>query len=573
MRKLSQFGGCFPENIGGRAECQHNRRITTLVEVRNNLNYKVNKLPTDVCGSPMLAGDPSCLILPRLQAFLMKQEIFINCSPQESRIAIIEDGFLAEFLIERKEEMGIAGNIYKGKVSRVLPGMQAAFVDIGMEKAAFLHASDFSSVPEDVQLIASPGEDVEVEALPKRVPRHRLPLEKQLSRDEAILVQVAKDPLGTKGARVTSHISLPGRYMVFMPGTKHIGISRRIESEEERKRLKEIAESVLTEDGGFILRTASEERSKREIQRDLRFLRILWRRLQQKAEKAAAPALIHQDLDLIARTIRDFFTADTEQVVIDSAKDHRRIMDFIRQFMPRLKAKIVLYSGTEPLFDRHGIEEKITKALDRRVWLRSGGYIIIERTEALTAIDVNTGRFVGKRNQEETIVRTNLEAAQEVVRQLRLRNVGGIIIIDFIDMEKESNRKKVYDALRDALKKDKARSNILKISELGLVEMTRQRTRESLENQLLSPCPHCDGRGRIKSSVTIAYDLLRAIKKQQTNLENGKNIVVRLHPDVANFLYDEKNNSLENLEREINRRIIIKVSQELRHDQYEITES
>jgi ribonuclease G len=554
-------------------ECQHNGEITTLVEVRNNLLYKIKELPMDVCGSPMLAGDPSCATLPRLQAFLMKQEIFINSSPQESRIAIIEDGLLAEFLIERKEEMGIAGNIYKGKVSRVLPGMQAAFVDIGMEKAAFLHASDFSSVPEDVQLIGSPGEDVEVEAPPKRVSHHRLPLEKQLSRDEAILVQVAKDPLGTKGARVTSHISLPGRYMVFMPGTKHIGISRRIESEEERKRLKEIAESVLNEHGGFILRTASEGRSKREIQRDLRFLTILWRRLQQKAEKAPAPSLIHQDLDLIARTIRDFFTADTEQVVIDSAKDHRRIMDFVRQFMPRLKTKIVLYSGADPLFDRHGIEEKITKALDRRVWLRSGGYIIIERTEALTAIDVNTGRFVGKRNQEETIVRTNLEAAHEVVRQLRLRNVGGIIIIDFIDMEKESNRKKVYDALRDALKKDKARSNILKISELGLVEMTRQRTRESLENQLLSPCPHCDGRGRIKSSVTVAYDLLRAIKKQQTNLENGKNIVVRLHPDVANFLYDEKNNSLENLEREINRRIIIKVSQELRHDQYEIAES
>ena len=503
----------------------------------------------------------------------MKQEIFINSTPQESRIAIIEDGLLAEFLIERKEEMGIAGNIYKGKVSRVLPGMQAAFVDIGMEKAAFLHASDFSSVPEDVQLITSPGEDVEVEAVPKRVPHHRLPLEKQLSRDEAILVQVAKDPLGTKGARVTSHISLPGRYMVFMPGTKHIGISRRIESEEERTRLKEIAESVLTKHGGFILRTASEGRSKREIQRDLRFLTILWRRLQKKAEKAAAPSLIHQDLDLIARTIRDFFTADTEQVVIDSAKDHRRIMDFVRQFMPRLKPKIVLYSGAEPLFDRHGIEEKIAKVLDRRVWLRSGGYIIIERTEALTAIDVNTGRFVGKRNQEETIVRTNLESAQEVVRQVRLRNVGGIIIIDFIDMEKESNRKKVYDALRDALKKDKARTNILKISELGLVEMTRQRTRESLENQLLSPCPHCDGRGRIKSAVTVAYDLLRAIKKQQANLENGKNILVRLHPDVANFLYDEKNNSLENLEREINRRIIIKVSQELRHDQYEIAES
>jgi ribonuclease G len=504
----------------------------------------------------------------------MKQEIFVNSSPQESRIAIVEDGLLAEFLIERKEEMGIAGNIYKGKVSRVLPGMQAAFVDIGMEKAAFLHASDFSSVPEDVQLIGAPGEDVEIEApSPKRLSHRRLPLEKQLSRDEAILVQVAKDPLGTKGARVTSHISLPGRYMVFMPGTKHIGISRRIESEEERKRLKEIAGSLLTGDGGFILRTASEGRSKREIQRDLGFLTRLWRRLQKRAEGAAAPSLIHQDLDLITRSIRDFFTPDTEQLVIDSSKDYRRVMDFVGQFMPRLKSKIVLYSGAESLFERHGIEEKIERALDRRVWLRSGGYIIIERTEALTAIDVNTGRFVGKRNQEETIVKTNLEAAQEVVRQLRLRNVGGIIIIDFIDMEKESDRKKVYDALKDALKKDKARTNILKISELGLVEMTRQRTRESLENQLLSPCPHCDGRGRIKSSVTVAYDLLRAIKKQQTSVENGKNIVVRLHPDVANFLYDEKNNSLENLEREINRRIIIKVSQELRHDQYEIAES
>src|SRR5205809_1580395 len=503
----------------------------------------------------------------------MKQEIYINSTPQESRIAIMEDGQLAEFLIERKADMGVAGNIYKGKVARVLPGMQAAFVEIGMEKAGFLHASDFSTEPEDVQILSSSGEDVEFEEAPKPPPSRRLPLEKQISRGEEILVQVAKDPLGTKGARVTSHVSLPGRYMVFMPGTKHIGISRRIESEEERKRLKEIAQSLGTENGGFILRTASEGRSKREIQRDLRFLTKLWKRIQQKAETVAAPALIHQDLDLITRTIRDFFTPDTERVVIDSAKDHRRIVDFVRQFMPRLRSKIVLYSDSEPLFDRIGIEEKIEKALDRRVWLRSGGYIIIERTEALTAIDVNTGRFVGKRNQEETIFKTNLEAAQEVVRQLRLRNVGGIIIIDFIDMEKEANRKKVYEALRETLKKDKARTNILKISELGLVEMTRQRTRESLENQLLSPCPHCDGRGRIKSSVTIAYDVLRAIKKQQANLQDGKNIIVRLHPDIANFLYDEKNHSLDNLEREINRKIIIKVSQELRHEQYEITPS
>jgi ribonuclease G len=503
----------------------------------------------------------------------MKREIFINSTPQESRIAIMEDGILAEFLVERKQERGIAGNLYKGKVARVLPGMQAAFVEIGMEKAGFLHASDFFDIPEDVQLIASSGDEVEFEDPPKPPPSaRRLPLEKRISAGEEILVQVAKDPLGTKGARVTSHVSLPGRYMVFMPNTKHIGISRRIEGEEERKRLKEIAHWLGTADGGFILRTACEGRSKREIQRDLRFLTKLWKRIQQKAETAAAPVIIHQDLDLITRTIRDFFTPDTEKVVVDSAKDHRRIVDFVRNFMPRLRSKIVLYSDSEPLFDRYAIEEKIEKALDRRVWLRSGGYIIIERTEALTAIDVNTGRFIGRRNQEETIFKTNFEAAQEVVRQLRLRNVGGIIIIDFIDMEKEANRKKVYEALKDALKKDKARTNILKISELGLVEMTRQRTRESLENQLLSPCPHCDGRGRIKSSVTIAYDVLRAIKKQQMNLENGKNIIVRLHPDVANFLYDEKNNSLDNLEREINHKIIIKVSQELRHEQYEISQ-
>ncbi len=504
----------------------------------------------------------------------MKQEILINSTPQESRIAIMEDGVLAEFLIERKEEMGVAGNIYKGKVARVLPGMQAAFVDIGMEKAGFLHASDFYDVPSDVQIIAASGDDADFTDPPKPPPpSRRLPLEKRISSGEEILVQVAKDPLGTKGARITSHVSLAGRYMVFMPGTKHIGISRRIESEEERKRLKEIAQSLGCDDGGFILRTACEGRSKREIQRDLGFLAKLWKRIQKKAETSESPALIHQDLDAITRAIRDFFITDTEQVVIDSAKDHRRIVEFVRQFMPRLKAKVVLHSDKEPLFDRYGVEEKIQKALERRVWLRSGGSIVIERTEALTAVDVNTGRFVGKRNQEETIFRTNMDAVHEVVRQLRLRNVGGIIIIDFIDMEKEANRKKVYDALKESLKKDKARTNILKISELGLVEMTRQRTRESLENQMLSPCPHCEGRGRIKSAVTIAYEVLRAIKKQQAATEDGKNIVVRLHPDVANFLYDEKNHSLENLEREINRRVVIKASQELSHQHYEITAS
>jgi ribonuclease G len=582
VMKTIFFGGVYPEY----AKWAQNdirpvarQRETILLEVTSVLLYKqfhwlAGLFPVTDCGFIEILAIPARRESTVVRSTFMKQEILINSTPQESRIAIMEDGVLAEFLIERKEEMGIAGSIYKGKVSRVLPGMQAAFVDIGMEKAGFLHASDFYEIPGDVQIIAESGDEAELTEPPKPLPAsHRLPLEKRISSGEEILVQVAKDPLGTKGARVTSHISLPGRYMVFIPGSKHIGISRRIESEEERKRLKEIARSLGTEEGGFILRTACEGLSKRELQRDLRFLTILWNRIQKKAETSPAPALIHQDLDSISRAIRDFFTNETEQVVIDSAKDHRRVVEFVRQFMPRLKSQIVLHTDKEPLFDRYGIEEKVQKALERRVWLRSGGYIIIERTEALTAIDVNTGRFVGKRNQEETILRTNMDAVHEVVRQLRLRNAGGIIIIDFIDMEKEANRKKVYDALKEALKKDKARTNILKISELGLVEMTRQRTRESLENQMLSPCPHCEGRGRIKSAVTVAYEVLRAIKRQQAAIDDGKNIVVRLNPDVANFLYDEKNNSLENLEREINRRVIIKASQELSFQQYEITAS
>ena len=500
----------------------------------------------------------------------MKQDIFINCTPQESRIAIMEDGSLAEFLIERRQDRGIVGNIYKGKVARVLPGMQAAFVDIGLDKAAFLHVSDFSTGPEDVSpLLTGSDEEIVFEGA-KPSSHRRLPIERQLFRGREILVQVAKDPLGMKGARITSHISLPGRYLVFMPTTHHIGISRRIDDDKERKRLKEIALSLLTDKGGFILRTACEGLSKREIQRDLGFLTKLWQRIQKEAD-SAAPFLIHQDLDLIARTVRDFFTRDTHQVFIDHIKEYRRILDFVGQFMPRLKSKITLYTQAEPIMDHYGVEEKIVKALERKVWLHSGGYITIERTEALTAIDVNTGRFVGKRNQEETILKTNLEAAQEIVHQLRLRNIGGIIIIDFIDMEKEANRKKVYEAMKEAIKRDKARTNILKISELGLVEMTRQRTRESVENMLLSACPYCEGRGRIKSHTTIAFEILRAIKKEKIHLGDGKRIMVRLHPEIANFLYDEETHSLDYLEREINQKVIVKVDHDLPHEKYEIS--
>jgi ribonuclease G len=501
----------------------------------------------------------------------MKREIVVNATPQECRIAILENGTLAEMFIERKQERGLVGNIYKGKVARVLPGMQAAFVDIGLEKAAFLHASDISPVPEEVSKIVTGTDEEIVFEEAKPAPHHYVPIDRQLSPGQEILVQVAKDPLGMKGARITSHVSLPGRYMVFLPTAKHGGISRRIEDEKERTRLKEIAQALSMEKGGFILRTACEGRSKREIQQDLRFLTKIWQRIQHKAASATAPALIHQDLDLIVRTVRDFVTPETQQVLIDSPKEYRRVQDFVRQFMPRSKSTIVRYEGTDPIMDHFGVEAMIAKALERKVWLRSGGYITIEHTEGLVAIDVNTGRFVGKRNQEETVLRTNLEAAHEVVRQLRLRNIGGIIIIDFIDMEKASNRKKVYEALKDAIKEDKARTKILRISELGVVQMTRQRTRESLEQQLLGPCPYCEGRGRIKSRATIAYEILRAVKKETAHIENGKRIMLRIHPDIANFLYDEENHSLDILEREINQKIIIKVSELLHHEKYEIS--
>lgn len=498
------------------------------------------------------------------------RKIFINYTPKETRVSIMEHNSLAEFLVEREQEKGFVGNIYKGKVSRVLPGMQAAFVDIGLEKAGFLHVSDLSGSSQEISyFLEGNEEDIPSEQTP---PSHssRLPIEQQLHPEQQILVQASKDPLGMKGARITSHISLPSRYLVYMPTMKHVAVSRRIHDEKERKRLKEILQPLVKDQGGFIIRTASEGRSKREILRDFRFLTKLWKRIHARAEKAAAPALIHQDLDLVTRTIRDFFTPDTEEVVVDHPKEHRRVVDFVKQFMPRLRSRVTLYNEPEPIMDHYGIEDKIRKALEPKIWLSSGGSIMIEQTEALTAVDVNTGRYVGKKNLEQTVHKINLEAAREVVHQLRLRNVGGIIIIDFIDMEEPANRKNVYEALKEALKNDKAKTNILQISTLGLVEMTRQRTRENLSNVLLSACPYCQGRGRIKSQPTIAYEILRAVKKHCVVLKNGSRVTVRVHPEIANFLYDEANEMLESVEKETRRKIILKVSPDFHQEQYEI---
>jgi len=464
--------------------------------------------------------------------------LLIDVAPWETRVALLEDTTLVELHIERRgEHGGIAGNVYKGKVVRVLPGMQAAFVDIGLEKAAFLHASDLAGAAAELppEVATQEGEAPEI-VEPARPPRDTRPIEERLQKGEDVLVQVSKEPMGTKGARVTAHVSLPGRYLVYMPGTQHIGISRRIEDPAERDRLREIVEAERPDEGGLIVRTACEGVTKREIHDDVRFLTRLWGRLQKQAATLTAPALVHADLDLVLRTVRDLFNSEIDKLVVDDADAHARVLEFVTGLMPRLAPRVHLYEGKTPLFDQHGIETKITRALDRRVWLKSGGYLIFDQTESLTTVDVNTGRYVGKKNQEETVLRTNMEAAKQVVQQLRLRNIGGIIVIDFIDMEKAANRKKVFDALQETVRKDKARSNVLRISELGLVQMTRKRTRESLAQLLASPCPHCNGGGRVRSAETLAWDALRKVLRETAGAGGDGPVTLSVPLEVAEFL-------------------------------------
>jgi ribonuclease G len=498
------------------------------------------------------------------------KQILINADPWETRVAVLDETTLVELYVERGRSHGIAGNVYKGKVVRVLPGMQAAFVDVGLDKAAFLHVSDLMAPDEAPGADAADEEVLEPDAtgdddtpLPRRQTTPLPPIEQRLSKGDELLVQVAKEPMGSKGARVTAHVSLPGRYLVLMPGTRHLGISRRIEDPEERDRLRAIVEAERAAEGGFIVRTACEGASKREIHDDIRFLTRLWAHVRKTADSANSPALIHQDLGLVLRTVRDLFTADVERLSVDAAPAHARVREFVEATMPRLASRVHHYQGVTPLFEQHGIEAKITRALDRRVWLKSGGYLVIEQTESLTAIDVNTGRYVGKKSQEETVLKTNLEAATQVVTQLRLRNLGGIIVIDFIDMEEPANRKKVFDVLQEAMRCDKARTNILRISELGLVEMTRKRTRESLGQLLSSPCPHCEGTGRERSAETRAYDALRQARHAAATHTGSGPLVLRVHPDVADFLAGSGAHGLEALETQIGRHVTVEASADL----------
>ncbi len=494
----------------------------------------------------------------------MSSKLIVNASLQEARVALVENDRLAELYIERKKEKGIVGNIYKGKVVRVLPGMQAAFLDIGLERAAFLYVTDFFEEYGDA------FNQNEVEEEKRRKPQSKLQIQDLIKEGQDVLVQVAKDPIGTKGARLTSHVSLPGRHLVYMPTVAHVGVSRKIETEEERRRLRDVVREFQRSEGGFIIRTAADRQPERSVRADVEYLERLWSKILRRRQGMKAPSLIHEDLGLVQRTVRDFFTDDIEELVVDDRMAYRQIKQFVGQFLPKRRRRIIHYRGTDPIFEYYKIEPQIDRALNRKVWLKSGGYLIVDQTEALTAIDVNTGRFVGSRNLEETILKTNLEAVKEIVAQLRLRNIGGLIILDTIDMDRRASREKVYRSLEDALGHDKAKTNVLQISELGLVEMTRKRTRENLSRQLCETCATCEGKGFHRSRRTVAYELLRKLYAEMHDRTSHRNIEVVCHPNVAMILKNEEYNAILDFENSSGRSIVVREQGNLHPEHYQV---
>lgn len=487
----------------------------------------------------------------------MSEELLINITPQETRIAFVENGVLQEVHIERARKRGLVGNVYRGRVSRVLPGMQAAFVDIGLERTAFLHASD----------ILCENDNNNNDSAERCVEQ----INTLLREGQEIMVQVAKDPLGTKGARLTTHISIPARYLVYMPGSKHVGVSQRIEDETERERLKntvrEIAEQAAP--GGFIIRTAGEGAPAEALEKDVLFLNKLWTEMQERLKENSNTRLIHEDMPLVMRTMRDLADTDIEKVRIDSRETFLKVHKFASKFIPGLAGRIEHYSGERPIFDLYAVEDEIQKALGRKVMLKSGGYLIIDQTEAMTTIDVNTGAFVGHRNLEETIFKTNLEAAQAIARQLRLRNLGGIIIIDFIDMEDLEHRRQVLRSLEKSLERDHAKTHISEVSSLGLVQMTRKRTRESLEHILCESCPTCGGRGTLKTPETVCYEIYREIMREARQYD-ARQLLVLASQEVVDLLLDEESTSVAELEEFIGRPINFQVESLYTQEQFDV---
>jgi ribonuclease G len=504
------------------------------------------------------------------------KRIVVNAGVTETRLAVQDGNLLTELYVERADRRSIVGNIYKGVVTNVLPGMQAAFVDIGLSKDAFLYAGDYTANLGQAEQAPDAEEetadvdvgDAEAEA---ELPREAIaPIEEMLRKGQEVLVQVSKEPLGTKGARVTSFVSIPGRYIVYMPQARHVGVSRRIHDDAERDRLRAIVKDLPPPAGGFIVRTVAEGKGEEDLVADIHFLSRLWSQVQARFESAKAPSLLHEEMDVTFRVVRDLFSPEVEEFLVDSEVAYEKCLHFATSLVPQLAPRVKRWDKDAPIFEATGIEREIDKALRRRVWLKSGGYIVIDHTEALVAIDVNTGKYVGKRDLEETILKINLEAVTEVVRQIRLRDLGGIIIIDFIDMERSEHRDQVFKALKRVLADDKARTNVLEISELGLVEMTRKRVRQSLQSLFCAPCPTCKGSGLVKSDATLAAEIFRKI---QAGIHEGapREVVVRVHPEMAHHLETTQRDGLERLQALIGRKIVVQGVPAYHREQYDLT--
>ncbi len=501
--------------------------------------------------------------------------IVISVDVGETRVALIENGILAELYVERERDRSPVGSVYLGKVTRVLPGMQAAFVDIGLDRAAFLHVEDVIPTKDFDQLVskADDGDD-EDDGIEKRRGRvtRKTPIRDVLKEGQQIVVQVSKGPISTKGARVTSHVSLPGRYVVYMPTIEHVGVSKRIGHERERKRLREVIESVKPPQGGLIVRTVAQGLTKGGLKADVGYLVKTWEKVVEKQKSTKrAPALLSQELDIVCRTARNLFTEDVAKIVIDDPEEHERLRSFVDAFMPERANDVELFGGSDPIMDAFGLEEEVARALSRKVPLPSGGYLIIDQAEALTAIDVNTGRFTGKgKDVEETIFQTNLEAVKEIGYQLRFRNIGGLIVLDFIDMEKAGHREKVYRALLKVLKQDKSKTTAVRISELGLVEMTRKRTRESLGRTLYEPCFYCDGTGQLMSKTTICHEILRQIRREKDSLPGFK-VVVNAHPAICDMLQREEKSALMRASARYARQIVVQARKDYHLEQFDLS--
>ena len=499
----------------------------------------------------------------------MGRDIAINVSREETRVAVLDNNQVTELHVDRAKQKDFVGNIYKGRVTKVLPGMQAAFIDIGMDKAAFMHVSDLALDSDPAETLLDTDDDEKGPEMPRPRRQTSKPIEDLLHEGQELMVQISKGPIGTKGPRVTTYVSLPGRYLVFMPNVEHVGVSRRIPKDEERARLKEIMRRLRQPGHGYIVRTVSEGVREEDLRSDVDFLSVLWQDVLKKRDRLPAPSLLHTDLGLAFRVVRDLFTSKVERLWVDSREEYDAIKDFVRRFLPDQTSRIHYYDKEESLFDHLGIEMEISRALNRKVWLKSGGHIVVDHTEAMTVIDVNTGRFVGKRDQEETILKNNLEAAKEIAYQIKLRGIGGIIIIDFIDMEREKNREKVYQAFVDAMSNDKAKIRVSRISDLGLIELSRERVREDILRTLSEPCHYCDGRGYTKSPTTVAYDIFKDIRRIGSEALDGK-IVIGAHPVVAGLLLDDERQGVEDLEQECKARIVIKPDPALHLEQYDL---